>query len=236
MSSRTGTLVSMAAALFVAGAIVAALVATRPDADVQSGGVEGAGAADGVPLTDHTLYADFQVPAFSLVDQSGATRTRADVIGDGERYTVLEFFFSNCTLICPLMNANLVMAQDQLEGYDVEFVSLSVDPANDTPATLTAHAEQLGADTSRWTFLTGEEGGGAAIVEALGFASVGPDPDNLITLPNGEQMTNIRHPSRLLVLDPEGRIVGSYIGTERDEVQEMIRDLKIVLARGPYSD
>jgi protein SCO1/2 len=230
MNQRLGTFLALVVALVAGGLLVLGLFLFTP-----SGGNDartlGTG-DDEIPLTDPTLWADFRVPEFELTSHEGREVSRSDVIGDGEHYLVMDFFFSNCELVCPLMNANMLMASNQLDGYDVRFLSMSVDPRNDTAEKLRAHAAALGADTDRWTFLTGEPGEVAEIVAALGFAQIEDDPaeENLIELEDGSTMANIIHPSRFLVLDPEGNIVGAYRGTERAEVQEMIQDLKQVLA------
>lgn len=228
MGPKQGTfLVVFALLLFgVVGSGIAVMIMTMPGSGKQQ--IPG----EPMPLTDPTLWADYPVPEFELLRHDGQTVTRGDVVGDGEHFVVMDFFFSNCELICPLMNGNMLIATNQLDGYDVRMVSMSVDPRNDTPEKLRAHAAALGADTSRWSFLTGEPGEVAAIVSALGFAEITEDTnaENIIELPDGSTMSNIVHPNRFLVIDPDGHIVGAYRGTDRDEVQTMIGDLKRALA------
>jgi protein SCO1 len=89
---------------------------------------------------------------------------------------------------------------------DVRLVSITVDPTNDTPEVLRATALEYGADFERWTLLTGEEAAIRALVVGglmteMGEAELDPASANLI---------HISHSSRLVLVDPFGRIRGYY--------------------------
>jgi cytochrome oxidase Cu insertion factor (SCO1/SenC/PrrC family) len=95
------------------------------------------------------------VPDFTLTEASGRTVTRQDLAGHPY---VVDLVFTHCGGICPTMSA----AMSRLVGStstlpDLRFVSISVDPKNDTPEVLTAYAERFQADRTRWLFLTGDE-------------------------------------------------------------------------------
>jgi protein SCO1/2 len=91
-----------------------------------------------------------------LVDQDGnARRLKSDVFRD--RLVVMDFAYTTCTTICPVLTAVLVKVQDQLGervGSEVQMVTLSVDPASDTPARLKEYADRNGVKPG-WTWLTG---------------------------------------------------------------------------------
>jgi protein SCO1 len=75
------------------------------------------------------------------------------------KVVVINSFFSTCTSICPPMNRNFARIQDALGdrlGKDVHLISLTVDPANDTPSRLKEYAEKLGAKPG-WHLLTGKK-------------------------------------------------------------------------------
>jgi protein SCO1 len=74
---------------------------------------------------------------------------------NGNRPIVLNFIYTSCTTICPVMTATLLQLQQQLSKSDLrpDFVSISVDPDFDSPQILQAYAHRHGA---QWTFLTGE--------------------------------------------------------------------------------
>lgn len=95
------------------------------------------------------------VPKFQLTDQNNKSISNKDY--DGKVY-VVEFFFSSCPTICPIMNKNMVDIQNEFFGNpNFGIVSISIDPENDTPQVLKTHAEKLGAKSTNWHFLTGDK-------------------------------------------------------------------------------
>lgn len=92
----------------------------------------------------------------SLVDQNGR---RVDLYNDlmKGKTVVINSFFASCTGSCPVMARAFLHAQQQLGdrlGNDVTLVSITVDPANDTPAALKDYAKRMNAKPG-WYFLTG---------------------------------------------------------------------------------
>lgn len=69
---------------------------------------------------------------------------------------VASFFFSTCPSACIRLNQALASVHCDEPFRDVKFVSITCDPANDTPEVLAQYAERFDADTSRWFFCTGE--------------------------------------------------------------------------------
>ena len=92
----------------------------------------------------------------SLLDQDGrAIHFPADVVGD--RVVVMDFVFTTCTTICPVLSVKLARLQERLgerAGRDVRLISVSIDPARDTPARLKAFAARYKAGPA-WIWLTG---------------------------------------------------------------------------------
>lgn len=96
-----------------------------------------------------------EAPAFRLTNQNGKTITNNDF--DGKVY-VVEFFFSTCPSICPVMNQNMLTIQKEFaSNKNFGIASITINPEHDTPAVLKAHAEQLGAASANWHFLTGDK-------------------------------------------------------------------------------
>jgi protein SCO1/2 len=208
----------------VAMAAVAAFVAVSATGDANAT----QNAPADLPLNDPSLYAGLELPDFELVDQHGKLVTRDDVVGGG-RWTVLDFMFTNCTLVCPIMSGNMLRVNEAIEDDRVRFVSISVDPEHDTVRSLRAFGERLGAD-DRWRFLATEPGEPDEILAGLGLAlGIDSGPGSEITLKDGSTMQNIVHPVRFLVFNPRGEIVGSYRGTDAADVDRLIRDLRRVL-------
>ena len=104
-----------------------------------------------------------------LVDQDGAThRFRSDVVGD--RILVMDFVFTTCTTICPLLSSKMAALQERLGdrlGREVQLVSITVDPVRDTPQRLSAYARKWKARPG-WTLLTGPKQDVDAVLKGLG--------------------------------------------------------------------
>lgn len=96
------------------------------------------------------------VPNVTLVDQDGTPFQLADLQG---RRVVLTFIYTRCPLpdYCPRLSLQFQALRDQLgpAQEDVQLLSVSFDPAYDTPAVLRTYAAQYTPDTARWTFATG---------------------------------------------------------------------------------
>jgi cytochrome oxidase Cu insertion factor (SCO1/SenC/PrrC family) len=100
----------------------------------------------------HNYFTDVE-----LIDQDGKPhRLYSDLLAD--RTVVVDVFFSECTGSCPMVGAALAKLQGELGermGRDIYLLSISVDPANDTPARLKEYAARFKAGPG-WFFLTGE--------------------------------------------------------------------------------
>src|SRR6185436_1155975 len=93
------------------------------------------------------------VPDFSLVDRTGRTVTRRDFL---DKISVVDFFYTRCTDACPLQSAQMALLQARYASHrGLQLVSITVDPGHDDRQTLAAYARRLGADPTRWLFLTG---------------------------------------------------------------------------------
>jgi cytochrome oxidase Cu insertion factor (SCO1/SenC/PrrC family) len=72
------------------------------------------------------------------------------------RIWVASTFFASCPGFCLTMNQKVAAIAKELADTDVTFVSVTVDPTNDTPKVLAAYADERGADLHHWLFLTGD--------------------------------------------------------------------------------
>lgn len=96
-----------------------------------------------------------EVPEFSLVERSGQTVTKADVLGN---VWVADFIFTRCPDVCPLVSSHMAALQEDLRTEDaLRLVSITVDPTHDTPEVLRQYAMRFGAHAQRWLFLTGDK-------------------------------------------------------------------------------
>jgi protein SCO1/2 len=96
-----------------------------------------------------------KVPEFSFTDQNGNTITNKDY--EGKVYLV-EFFFTTCPTICPIMNSNLVQIQKNFDGIDnFGVASFTINPTYDTPEILKAYAKKYSITNPNWHLMTGEQ-------------------------------------------------------------------------------
>jgi protein SCO1 len=97
----------------------------------------------------------YVVPAITLVRDDGRSVSLPDEINDG-RPVLLNFIFTSCGGICPLMSQMFAQFQKKLgdDAGKVHLMSISIDPEQDTPARLTEYAQQFGAGPE-WQHYTG---------------------------------------------------------------------------------
>jgi protein SCO1/2 len=94
-----------------------------------------------------------RVPPFSLVNQDSLVITEKDYRG---KVYVVEFFFTTCPSICPIMNKNLVEIQNEFKDFqNFGVASFTINPENDTPSVLKNYAESYGITNMDWHLLTG---------------------------------------------------------------------------------
>ena len=167
---------------------------------------EGAELAGLLPLRE-------PAPDFSLTNQAGATVSLESLRGT---VLLVDFIYTSCPGPCPVLTARHVALQRELPPTLRErtrFVSISLDPATDTPEALRAYAEARGADLARWDFLTGPSETVAEVVHRFGIGT--------LRQPDGE----IDHLVATFLVDPQGRIAERYLGLDHDRAA-LLRDLE----------
>lgn len=96
-----------------------------------------------------------KVPSFAFMDQDSLLVTDKDYRG---KVYVVEFFFTTCPTICPIMNKNLVEIQDEFKGFEnFGVASFTINPENDTPRVLKEYAERYGITNMDWHLMTGDQ-------------------------------------------------------------------------------
>ena len=136
-----------------------------------------------------------KVPDFVLYDQDGRVVDSARFRG---RQVMLNFIYSRCPVanMCPLSTSKMIETQKLARAAgvaQVEFVSITLDPAYDTPGVLKEYAAERGIDTRNFSFLTGPE---AAIRDLLTqFGVIAEFKDGLLN-----------HTLATLLIDEKGRI------------------------------
>ncbi|MEG3657420.1 SCO family protein [Arenibacter palladensis] len=94
-----------------------------------------------------------KVPPFAFVDQDSLLITNDDYKG---KVYLVEFFFTTCPTICPIMNKNLVQIQNEFKNFEnFGVASFTINPEYDTPGVLKEYAQDYGITNMDWHLLTG---------------------------------------------------------------------------------
>lgn len=103
----------------------------------------------------HSLQTYAAIPDVVLTDAEGNPVRLRELLAGGEP-VMLNFIFTTCTTVCPVMTKVFADVRAKLgrEADNLRMVSVSIDPENDTPTRLKAYAQKYEADP-HWTFLTG---------------------------------------------------------------------------------
>ena len=143
------------------------------------------------------------LPDFELTDHQGRSVGSRTLAG---RVYLANFFFTSCPTVCPpLMRATKTLVERLARAeLPVQMVSITVDPEIDTVAKLAAYATELGADTQRWTFLTGDR----RAIRSLAIDGFKTHLGDKGTLDSG--LVDISHATRLMLVDGAGRVRGYY--------------------------
>jgi protein SCO1/2 len=150
---------------------------------------------------------------FELTDQSGQPFRSADMKG---KVWVASFFFSTCPASCARLNANIKYLTTLEELADVTWISVTVDPETDSEAVLTAYAENLNADLSRWHFCRSDD-----------FAYIKRVAEDVLTVGG---VAYKGHNDYVVVVDRNGKIAGLLNGYKADDQVKIVELLKKCLA------
>lgn len=168
------------------------------------------------------------VPKFELTDQNNAKISDKSYLG---KVYVIEFFFSTCPSICPIMNKNMKDIQKEFsKETNFGVASITINPENDTVEVLKEHANQLGITSPNWHFLTGNK------EYILSLANKG---FNLYAAENKKVNGGFEHSGLFALVDKEGKIrcrkdnqgnpILYYDGLEAKGVKEIKEDIKLLL-------
>ena len=131
------------------------------------------GKAEQLPQSGAEWFTNVEVKT-----QDGRTLRFYDDVMKG-KILLINFFYTDCDAICPLMTENLARVQELLGhrvGDEIRMVSISLQPEHDTPEVLAAYAETYGAGPG-WMFLTGKKDDIELLRHRLGFVDIDPIVD-----------------------------------------------------------
>ncbi len=191
--------------LLLAGAVAVAVAGASPSGRAIDSGVSPAAK----PIAQGS-----ELPAFAFVDQHGRPFGREQLKGS---VWIADLMFTRCAGQCPRMHERMQTLAGSIADNNLRLASFSVDPAHDTPEVLAAYAKRWKAPSGgdAWFFLTGAPGEVQRLAKEgfrLAAAGEGNDTDPAV------------HSVRLILIDPEGRVRGTYDGDEPSEMARLKTD------------
>lgn len=162
-----------------------------------------------------TLYP--QIPSFAFTNQNGERVTDSTY---NEAIYIADFFFTTCPTICPKMKSELLRVYEAFQDNpQVMILSHTIDPEYDNVEVLHDYAERLEVESPKWNFVTGSKDSIYTIAEYY-LASVTEDK----SAPGG-----YIHSGALILIGPNKHIRGMYDGTRAEEVDQLIKDIPLLL-------
>jgi protein SCO1/2 len=151
-------------------------------------------------------------PDFRLEDAEGRRVDRRDFLG---KVMVLNFIYAKCPDVCPLHSELIAEIQAGVNRTPmkdlVAFVSITIDPENDTAEALTAYGPVHGLDAANWVFLTSKEPGATRALAA--------DLRQKFTATDGGLF---QHALVTYLIDTKGRLRARYFGLKFDPVNMIV--------------
>lgn len=179
-------------------------------------------------VIDTSLVIIHQAPKFELTDQNDTKINNKTYLG---KVYLVEFFFTTCPSICPIMNRNMVLIQNEFKSSpNFGIASLSINPENDTPKILKEYAKNFGATSANWHFLTGDK----KIIYDIANKGF-----NVYVGENSKVNGGFEHSGLFALIDKKGNIrcrrdennnpIMYYDGLNKKGVEAIKQDIKILL-------
>ncbi len=159
------------------------------------------------------------LPNLTLTDQNARPVNLSSLKG---RYALINFIYTSCTGTCPMLTSKMAVVEKQLTselGKNVQLISITLDPEHDDPARLLKYANEHGADSADWIFLTGTPS----------------EIDSYLAIFNikrtREADGSIDHVTTSFLLGPDGRQIRQYDGISVSPAT-MANDVRRALSNG----
>jgi len=158
------------------------------------------------------------VKDFNLINQNGNNVTSKDY---ENKIYVVDFFFTRCPSICPIMTDNMKKIQDEyINNDDVMLLSMSVTPDIDDIEVLKDYAVEKGVNDSKWNITTGKKNHIYELARKSYFAVVDQGDGGL---------QDFIHTPNFILVDTKKQIRGIYDGTEDNEILRLIKDINLLV-------
>ena len=154
---------------------------------------------------------------FNLINQNGANITSKDY---ENKIYVVDFFFTRCPSICPIMTNNMLKIQEEfIKNEDIMLLSMSVTPEIDSVEILKNYAIEKGVNDSKWNITTGSKKHIYELARKSYFAVVEQGDGGL---------QDFIHTPNFILVDTKKQIRGIYDGTEENEISRLIEDIYVL--------
>lgn len=171
------------------------------------------------PVEIDITWPEAGVREFSFTDSQGEVLSKSDLLG---KPWIASFIFTRCAGPCPRVAAAVKNLEKRYPDSNVNFVTFTVDPENDTPEVLAKFADFWEADPERWFFLTGDMDETYEMIQKDFLMPVGPSPDP-------EPGWEIIHTTNVCLVDQTGKVVGKYNSLKDEEIAQLRRELDALL-------
>lgn len=163
-----------------------------------------------------TIY--HTIPDFNFINQDSQRITQTTF---EDKIYVVDFFFTSCPTICPVVKRQMLRVYEKFEEDDdrLLFLSHSVDGRRDSVPRLKIYADNLGVNSERWHFVTGDITEIYEIAEDY-FSVAKEDPE----APGG-----FDHSGRLILVDQNKHVRSFCDGTDAEDVDRFMDDIEKLL-------
>jgi protein SCO1/2 len=170
-----------------------------------------------VDLGVRDLGEGHKVADFRLVNQNGDTISQEEFAG---KIYVVDFFFTRCPTICPVMGRNMHKLQEEYKSNDrVMLLSISVTPEYDSVPVIRQYALQNGAILPKWNITTGDKKHIYELARKSYFA---------VTDQGDGGLQDFIHTPNFVLVDTERQIRGIYDGTEDSDISRLKGDINLL--------
>ena len=164
-------------------------------------------------LGQETVEGKYEVPEFNGMTQNGTSITQAEL--KGKPY-IAEFFYVSCPSICPLVKSNLVKMYKDSDFSNLNFVSFTLAPEQDTPQVLKQYASDLGVLSEQWTFVNVDFEEIYKLANGYLIAAV----------PERTEENEIPHDGRIVLVDENGHLRATCQATDIKELERFKKQVK----------
>ncbi len=160
---------------------------------------------------------------FSLISESGREIAKKNL---ADKFTLVGFFFARCSGICPMVTANVKKLSAKIpDQRDLVFLSISVDPENDSAEVLKNYKARFSATQQNWYFLTGAK-------EAIYQIARKTFNADVVTKSRTDGGTDFLHTENIYLLDKNAYLRGIYRTRGGMDLDRLVSDLELLRKNG----